>query len=245
MSTEEQAQEGISIEAQKEYCKAWADRMGWTRTWFYADRGCSGKDRERPLLKKMMGDALIGWDPVAKTRDTTKTKFDMVQVYNNNRLSRDVKDTLSILDELAKVGVPVKFGIISNVDLATPEGRFLLTNLAAGAEFYRRDIAQKTKMSMGVLKGRGKHLGRPPWGFKIAEDGILAIVDQRVTAIWLRAYWPPHLGVTRISRDLGMNPRTVEAVVKVRPRVLEAWEAAGVTPQARGFNPPMHKRPES
>ena len=180
VSSEEQAQEGISLDAQKKYIKEWAGRMGWTTTLLYKDPGHSGKDRERPGLKKMFEDAKVGFEPTTKSRDSSKSLWDMVIAYNNDRLSRDVKDTLSIIDELAQLGVTVKFGIISNVDLATPEGRFLLTNLAAGAEFYRRDIAQKTKMAMGALAEKGKHMGRPPWGFRINDQGILEVTDKRV-----------------------------------------------------------------
>jgi site-specific DNA recombinase len=241
-SSEEQAQEGISMDTQRNYIVDWCQRMKWTLKAIYKDPGFSGKDRERPGLKRMMEDARVGFD--GRVRDTSTSIFDMVVAYNNDRLSRDVKDTLSIIDELAMLGIRVKFGIINNVDLGTPEGRFLVSNLAAGAEFYRRDIAQKTKLSMAALKERGRHLGRPPWGFKIGEDGVLTIVDQRVTAIWLRHFWPPHLGVTRIAKDLGMNPRTVEAVVKVRPKVLQAWAAAGIDPASHRFSSGTVERPK-
>gem|GEM_PF-612867 len=234
VSTEEQAQEGVSMDAQKKYLREWADRMGWTRTVLYADPGCSGKDRERPKLKKMMEDAKVGFDPTTRSRDPSKSRWDMVLAYNNDRLSRDVRDTLSIIDELAQVGVTVKFGVVSNVDLATPEGRFLLTNLAAGAEFYRRDIAQKTKMGMASLADKGHHLGRPPWGFRINDAGILEMADKRVQIIWDLHFRPQHTGVTRIARSLGLSPRTVASVLSSRSKVLAEWRAAGISPTASG-----------
>jgi site-specific DNA recombinase len=225
-STEEQAQEGISIEAQRKYIIDWCQRMNWKLKVIYKDPGFSGKDRERPGLKQLFEEARMGFD--GRVRNPSMSIFDIVVAYNNDRLSRDVKDTLSIIDELAQLGVRVKLGIVSNVDLGTPEGRFLVSNLAAGAEFYRRDIAQKTKLSMAALKERGRHLGRPPWGFKIGENGVLTITDERVLLIWRRYYWPPHVQVSRIARELGMNPRRVDAVVRIRRKVLDAWAAAGI-----------------
>jgi len=234
VSTEEQAQEGVSMDAQRKYIIDWCQRMHWNLRAIYKDPGFSGKDRERPKLKQMMEDASVGFEPTTKSRDPLTSMFDMVVAYNNDRLSRDVKDTLSIIDELAQLQVGVRFGVISNVDLTSPEGRFLLTNLAAGAEFYRRDIAQKVKMSMDSLKGKGRHMGRVPWGFKVNEQGILEVEDQRVLTIWKLYYWPPHVPVSRIAQQMGLQYHLVWYLVRIRSKVLAAWAAAGIAPASLG-----------
>jgi len=233
VSTEEQAQGGVSIEAQRQYIQEWCAREGWKLRAIYKDPGHSGKDLDRPGIKLLLEDAKVGWDPVRKVRDPSKSLFDMVVAYSNDRLSRDAKDTLEIRDMLERMGVQLRFGQISNIDLATAEGRYLLTNLAATAEFYRRDIAQKTKRSMVLLKEKGHHVGRPPWGFRIGDKGVLEVADRRVEAIWKMYYQPPHHPISRIAQQLGLSPRKVSTVVHLYPKVQAAWAAAGLIPASR------------
>jgi len=54
VSTEEQANEGYSISAQRERLKAFCLAQNWHEYKFYVDEGISGRDTKRPQLKKMM-----------------------------------------------------------------------------------------------------------------------------------------------------------------------------------------------
>ena len=78
VSTYEQAQEGYSIDEQKErlvqYCKA----MGWVVSEIYIDPGFSGSNLERPGLQKLIAEIKA---------------YDSVLVYKLDRISRSQKDT--------------------------------------------------------------------------------------------------------------------------------------------------------
>lgn len=73
VSTQEQAQEGYSIPAQKErlinYCKA----KDWNIVDIYVDGGFSGSNLDRPAMQKLINDI---------------DKIDVVLVYKLDRLSR-------------------------------------------------------------------------------------------------------------------------------------------------------------
>ena len=85
VSTQEQAQEGYSIGAQKErllsYCKA----KDWLVVDVYVDGGFSGSSLDRPAMTKLIEDI---------------EKLDVVLVYKLDRLSRSQKDTLYLIEEV-------------------------------------------------------------------------------------------------------------------------------------------------
>lgn len=72
-----------------------------------------------------------------------------------DRLARD----LAFLMKLADGDVPIIFGDLPDVDIRTPEGRLMVQQFGAWAEFERRRIGSRTKEALAVLKARGVKLG--------------------------------------------------------------------------------------
>ncbi|RLG08163.1 MAG: hypothetical protein DRN68_04195, partial [Thaumarchaeota archaeon] len=56
VSTEEQAREGLSLDAQEEKIRAYCTAKGWRLVRIYRDEGFSGKDLNRPALQEMLRD---------------------------------------------------------------------------------------------------------------------------------------------------------------------------------------------
>jgi site-specific DNA recombinase len=57
VSTDEQAEQGISIPAQQSRLMAYCQSQGWEIFDFYIDDGYSGKDLERPAMQRLLRDA--------------------------------------------------------------------------------------------------------------------------------------------------------------------------------------------
>ena len=93
----------------------------------------SGKDMNRPELKKMM---------------EYLRKDDVLYVESISRLSRSTKDFLEILDELKEKGVHF-ISQKEQFDTNTPQGKFVLTMYAAMAELERNQNRQR----QGHLRG--------------------------------------------------------------------------------------------
>jgi len=75
VSTEEQAEQGYSIDGQDETLCTFCDEQGYEIVDKYIDRGISGKSMEHRLeLQRMLKDVQLG-------------KLDMVLVWKMNRLS--------------------------------------------------------------------------------------------------------------------------------------------------------------
>jgi len=86
VSTEEQAKEGFSINAQKEKLKQYAFARGWDIHDFYIDEGLSGKDIVgRKEVKRLIADVQSG-------------KINNVLVYKIDRLTRSVKNLMELID---------------------------------------------------------------------------------------------------------------------------------------------------
>ncbi|MHC3378050.1 recombinase family protein [Ligilactobacillus equi] len=92
----------------------------------YAEK-YTGSTKERPRLKEMMGIL----------RDE-----DELVVAKLDRLGRDSKDLMEIVDELTKKGVKVHFLDIGTVDNSAT-GRLLFQVMTAFAEFERRRIIER------------------------------------------------------------------------------------------------------
>lgn len=156
VSTEEQAEEGFSIEAQKETLRSFAYQNGCKIYKEYVDEGISGKSIEkRPALQSMLQDAKNGL-------------FDEVLVWKTNRISRTVSDLAKILDVLDKKGVGFKS--VSEPFISTEVyGRALLYIMGAFGEIERKTIVENVKMGMKQRALEGKWNGGAVLGYKSVE----------------------------------------------------------------------------
>jgi site-specific DNA recombinase len=149
VSTEEQANKGASIEAQRDYLMDWARKEELKIVETYIDDGYSGKSIEgRPALTRMLEDAKNG-------------SFKVILCYHNDRLSRNTKDALTIVEKLQKYGVFLRFSNL-DIDITTPEGELMFTMQAGFATYFRKDLARKTSFGMQKLKRSGFWMGRIP-----------------------------------------------------------------------------------
>lgn len=131
----------------------------------------SGKDKERPELKRMLEYVREG---------------DVVVVESISRLARSTRDLLSIVDAFRERGV----GLVSlkeSIDTETPQGRFIMQVFAALSELERESIKERQKEGIEAARKRGKHLGRPRrekpsnWDLVIKEwkAGRITAVEAR------------------------------------------------------------------
>ncbi|AMY09608.1 DNA-invertase hin [Luteitalea pratensis] len=113
--------------------RAYAALRGW-QVREYVDHGVSGARESRPAL-----DALV--------RDAKRRRFDVLVVWRLDRLGRNLRHLVLLLDELQATGVDfVTLG--EGIDTSTPAGRLQLHILSAMAEFERARIPVLTDVSV-------------------------------------------------------------------------------------------------
>ncbi len=126
--------------------RRYTETRGWQAIEF-VDKGVSGARESRPAL-----DQLI--------KATRRRTFDTLLVWRLDRLGRNLRHLIMLLDELTALGV----GFVSlgeGIDTATPAGRLQLHILGAIAEFERARIAERVRLGVARARAQGTRLGRP------------------------------------------------------------------------------------
>lgn len=117
----------------------------------------SGKNTERPQLKKMLSYVRKG---------------DTVIVSEISRFARNTKDLLELIDILTKKEV----GFVSQkeaIDTSTPTGKFMLTIFGAVSELERSYILSRQAEGIAIAKTLGKYKGRKPKELPDNYDDII------------------------------------------------------------------------
>jgi DNA invertase Pin-like site-specific DNA recombinase len=145
--------------------RQYATARGWAYT-EYVDRGISGAKDSRPALDRLLGDA-------------RRRKVDVLLCWRLDRLGRNLRHLVTLLDELRAVGVDfVSLG--EGIDATTPAGKLQLHILAALAEFERARIAERVRAGLARVRASGRRLGRPRVRVSAAaidETALLSIRD--------------------------------------------------------------------
>ena len=150
--------------------RRYSEARGWQATEF-VDKGVSGARESRPALDELVKAA-------------RRRKFDTLVVWRLDRLGRNLRHLIMLLDELTALGV----GFVSlgeGIDTSTPAGRLQLHILGAIAEFERARIAERVRLGVARAKAQGKRLGRPRRRVSDEEIAALAHLPLRQAAALL------------------------------------------------------------
>lgn len=158
VSTEGQAQEGVSLDAQRTRITAWSLANGYDLLTVHVDAGLSGgRADNRPALQAALTEAC-------------KHKAVLV-VYSLSRLARSTTDAIAISERLAKSGADLA-SLSERIDTTSASGKMVFRMLAVLAEFERDQISERTRSSMSHLRSQGKRIsGRLPFGHNLAANG--------------------------------------------------------------------------
>jgi DNA invertase Pin-like site-specific DNA recombinase len=147
VSTDEQADSGAGLTAQRSAIEAECERRGWELVEVAEDAGYSGKDLKRPAIR----GALDRLD---------RGEADGLVVAKLDRLSRSVLDFAAFMERAQRKGWAVVV-LDLGVDTATPQGELVANTFAAFAQFERRLIGQRTREALAVKAAEGVRIGRP------------------------------------------------------------------------------------
>jgi len=166
-----------SCEAQFQSCLRYAQaEPGAGNVWIgerFDDEGISGRTLDRPALNRLRERAKVG-------------AIDRVYAAALDRYSRNVTDTIQLLEELEQAGVEVH--IAHQPELCSaPESRLLRHILASFAQFEREIIAARIAETRSYLKKHGRRLAGPaPYGYD-ADPITKQLVPNRIEARRVRA----------------------------------------------------------
>lgn len=164
VSTDAQAEEGYSIEIQRERLTAYAKGvMGAKEFTLYVDDGYSGASLDRPRMTDLIADVKGG-------------NLDCVVVYKLDRLSRSQKDTLYLIEDIFLAHNTAFISVSESFDTSTAFGRAVVGILSVFAQLERENIYDRTRSGMlkRVQAGYWPGGGRVPFGYDYdSGQGIL------------------------------------------------------------------------
>lgn len=163
VSTDEQAQDGYSLAAQERICRAFVESRGWQVYAIYADEGISGRSAKRPALQRMLADMRAG-------------RIKGVIVHKLDRLARNLRLTLEIIDELKQRNVAFA-SVNEQIDFTTPMGWAMFQVQGVFAEFYSRNLSVETIKGLREKAQQGLWVGPVPYGY-VRSDATLALSDD-------------------------------------------------------------------
>ncbi|CCE76127.1 recombinase family protein [Clavibacter nebraskensis] len=171
VSTEEQAQSGLGLDAQRDTMQRYADAHSLDLIW-YVDEGLSAKSLNRPQLQA----ALTRLHRLPKRRDV-----DGLVVAKLDRLSRSVHDFSGLL----KLAAARRWSVVAidlGVDTSTPTGKLVANVMMSVAEWEREVIGERTSAAMQAAKRQGRHMGRVSTLDSNTRDRLLVLRAEHTLA---------------------------------------------------------------
>ena len=126
-------------ENQLQELRRYVQARGWASQ-EYVDHGVSGAKDRRPALDRLVRDAM-------------RRKIDVLICWRLDRLGRNLRHLILLLDELHAMGVAF-VSLAEGIDATTLAGRLQLHVLGAIAEFERARIAERVKAGLARAKAR-------------------------------------------------------------------------------------------
>lgn len=159
VSTREQADSRLGLDAQRRGLVAEAQHRGWELQ-IIEDAGHTGRNDNRPGLKQAL--ALL------KRHDA-----DVLIVYKLDRVSRSVQDFAGLLDRANRQ----RWALVAldmQIDMTTPNGRLVAHILVAVAQWESETIGARTSDAMAEAKAQGARFGRE----RLVGDAALARIHS-------------------------------------------------------------------
>lgn len=198
VSTDKQAERGVSLEAQEAKVRAYAALYDLELVDVVIDAGVSAKTLDRPGLQRALGLLKSG----------AASAFLVVKL---DRLTRSVADLGRLVEAHFQKAALLSVG--EQIDTRTAAGRLVLNVLGSVSQWEREAIGERTSAAMQHKRTLGERVGAVPYGSRLAEDGVALVPEPHEQAIIrvarsLRADGASLRGVARGLTRRGLRSRT-------------------------------------
>ena len=157
VSSDRQAEEGLSLDAQIAKIHQMAALRDLTVAETILDPGFSAKSLQRPGLTRLL--ALVDAGAV-----------DAIIVAKLDRLTRSVRDIGPLLERFERRRVAL-VSVAETLDTSTAMGRAVLNIIVSMSQWERESAGERTRDVLRHKKAQGELAGQLPFGFHLAEDG--------------------------------------------------------------------------
>ncbi len=194
VSTDEQAREGVSLDAQQARIRAYAQAKDLPLGDILVDEGRSGKDLKRPALQDLLERCDRG-------------EVAHVIVWKLDRLTRRTRHLLSLVEDLFLAKHIELHSVSESLDTSTPHGRFVLTLFGGLAQMERELIGERTRSAMAHLRANGLATSHAPLGFRRngSRERMVAVPAELETVHRILERWRAGGSYAGIARELNQE----------------------------------------
>lgn len=157
VSTQEQNLNGHSIHEQKRKLISYCEINEWEQYEVFTDGGFSGGSTKRPALQQLFNRL---------------DQFDLVLVYKLDRLTRNVRDLLEMLERFEKHDVSFK-SATEVFDTTTAIGKLFITIVGAMAEWERETIRERSLFGSRAAVESGKYIRIEPFMYDNVDGKLV------------------------------------------------------------------------
>ena len=195
---------GESLENQIEMCKKYIHNkypeIKEDDFVIYEDEGFSGKNFERPQFQSLL-------------KQIDKKSFDCLVCYRLDRISRNVSDFSSLIEQMNKKNISF-ICIKEQFDTTTPMGKAMMYIASVFAQLERETIAERVRDNMLMLSRTGQWLGgTPPTGFE-SEKVQKCVIDGKIKSVCRLKIVPEEAKVVKMMYELFLQKGSVSGVSK-------------------------------
>ena len=171
VSTLDQVEHGVSLDAQRAKVEAWTSLHDRGELLVFSDSISGKRADNRPGLQQALASLAPG---------------DALVVYSLSRLARSTKDCIAIAELVEKRGADL-VSLSEQIDTTSAAGRMVFRMLSVLAEFERDQIAERTSSALQHIRASGKKTGgKIPYGYDLDEDGRTLVRNEQEQAALLR-----------------------------------------------------------
>jgi DNA invertase Pin-like site-specific DNA recombinase len=156
VSTDKQADRGVSLDAQRAKLKTYAELYELDLVEVIVDAGQSAKSLDRPGLQRALAMLKAG-------------EAEALLVVKLDRLTRSVVDLGTMVERYFAPGKAALLSVGEQIDTRSAAGRLVLNVLASVSQWEREAIGERTATAMQHKAKQGEYTGgwaplRPPCG---------------------------------------------------------------------------------
>ena len=201
VSTEEQAEEGYSIEGQTDKLRSYASLHDLGQVTVITDPGISGKDLKRPGIQQLLAAVEAG-------------HVSHVIVWRLDRLSRNLKDLILLADQFGEHGVALH-SVSEQLNLASASGRMFYNILGSFAQYFRDQLSENVKMGNERAIKEGRWINRAKTGYDLV-NGVLVPNDDAIRVREIFRLRGKGLSYRAVEERTGIKYSTVCAIANSR-----------------------------
>lgn len=190
VSTEKQADRGVSLEAQRAKVEAYAQLYDLDLVEVVVDAGASAKSLKRPGLERVLAMLKSG-------------KAAALLVVKLDRLTRSVRDLGELVERYFAPGKSALLSVSEQIDTRSAAGRLVLNVLASVSQWEREAIGERTATAMRWKADQGEFTGgHAPYGYRIEAGRLVELASEQAVITAARAARAAGLSLRAIARTL-------------------------------------------